>query len=511
MPSFLQSLQDGLNDIIHSITTNDHYASHDSSTRRSVNDSGFANSTTALAMVDPSHSNRSSTTNLPGTNGGYRPGLKSQFTHTNDSSSEVPLQDFASGAPPLPSVDVIWEKLEAWMDREYPELADNLEEPATAADLNEIENDLKTHLPLEVRQSYQIHDGQLGLVGETGVVMGLTLLGLDGIMEEFTVWQKVIERIALHHHSLTNIQAKTRQQQLNPNLRPVDFISRQGSVPRGYVQEVYAHSLWIPLCKDHAGNNVAVDLAPGPLGRWGQIIVYGRDFDTKYVVASTWSEFLFNYCEDLEEGNFYVDELDEDFLFQSNGKVMPYLDILKRRAIAVAKAQDKRLGKLPASNNASTSSLGSSKFELPRETLIGQDVKIEDDEHDMEAIARAEAATETNLGESEVVGESESVSVSVPVSESGKVEPESEVAEPVELVAPVEPTEATEPAASELESEPVETIESEPTKSESQQTESEPQQTESEQQPIESETQPTESEPQPTQPEKTDDMKNVSL
>lgn len=274
---------------------------------------------------------------------------------------------------------------------------------------------------------------------------------------------------------------------------------------------MYAHSLWIPLCKDHAGNNVAVDLAPGPLGRWGQIIVYGRDFDTKYVVASTWSEFLFNYCEDLEEGNFYVDELDEDFLFQSNGKVMPYLDILKRRAIAVAKAQDKRLGKLPASNNASTSSLGSSKFELPRETLIGQDVKIEDDEHDMEAIARAEAATETNLGESEVVGESESVSVSVPVSESGKVEPESEVAEPVELVAPVEPTEATEPAASELESEPVETIESEPTKSESQQTESEPQQTESEQQPIESETQPTESEPQPTQPEKTDDMKNVSL
>jgi hypothetical protein len=87
-----------------------------------------------------------------------------------------------------------------------------------------------------------------------------------------------------------------------------DLMSRQDCVPANAVQKAYAHSSWIPLVRDWGGNNLAVDLAPGPGGQWGQIILFGRDYDTKYVVARSWSAFLAVVADDLNSGKWYVDE-----------------------------------------------------------------------------------------------------------------------------------------------------------------------------------------------------------
>ena len=46
-----------------------------------------------------------------------------------------------------------------------------------------------------------------------------------------------------------------------------------------------------------------MDLLPGPAGQVGQIILFGRDFDTKLVIASSLQEFLFGFVTDLEQGN----------------------------------------------------------------------------------------------------------------------------------------------------------------------------------------------------------------
>ncbi|GMF76952.1 unnamed protein product [[Candida] boidinii] len=70
---------------------------------------------------------------------------------------------------------------------------------------------------------------------------------------------------------------------LPPNHPIARFIHNQRSIPDGAIQEVYAHDNWIPLVKDNVGNNIAVDLAPGQRGKWGQIILFGRDYDTKYI------------------------------------------------------------------------------------------------------------------------------------------------------------------------------------------------------------------------------------
>ncbi len=62
------------------------------------------------------------------------------------------------------------------------------------------------------------------------------------------------------------------------------------------------------MVRDWGGNNLAVDLAPGPTGKWGQVILFGRDYDCKYVVARSWSAFLATVADDLNSGKWFVDE-----------------------------------------------------------------------------------------------------------------------------------------------------------------------------------------------------------
>ncbi|CAI4211412.1 unnamed protein product, partial [Parascedosporium putredinis] len=113
------------------------------------------------------------------------------------------------------------------------------------------------------------------------------------------------------------------------------------------VQKVYAHPAWIPLVRDWGGNNLAVDLAPGPSGTWGQIILFGRDYDCKYVVARSWAAFLAVVADDLNSGRWFVDEDSNELKLREfkQSRVEPsYFEILRwrmdqkygRRAAAVA-------------------------------------------------------------------------------------------------------------------------------------------------------------------------------
>ena len=58
-----------------------------------------------------------------------------------------------------------------------------------------------------------------------------------------------------------------------------------------------------------------MDLCPGPRGTWGQVILFGRDCDTKYVVARSWASFLAAVADDFESGEARF-EVDEDAQFR---------------------------------------------------------------------------------------------------------------------------------------------------------------------------------------------------
>ncbi len=65
---------------------------------------------------------------------------------------------------------------------------------------------------------------------------------------------------------------------LTPGLR-----SAMQSIPPNWIRKDYSQRGWIPLIADKAGNYMASNLNPGEAGAVGQVIVFGRDFDTKVV------------------------------------------------------------------------------------------------------------------------------------------------------------------------------------------------------------------------------------
>jgi len=261
------------------------------------------------------------------------------------------MQSFQDGMPPPPPVKHTWSRIDKWADENYPELYDQLCEGCTTNDLNELEHQLDCTLPQDVRESLQVHDGQERPGNPTGIIFGSMLLDCEEIVQERGNWRKVnLEYLSDNVVPRPSVTSKvalgpsgepSSSKQDPPSPAPSnngawkqDLHARQGSVPPGAVQKAYAHPAWIPLVRDWGGNNLAVDLAPGPAGQWGQVILFGRDYDTKYVVARSWAAFLAVVADDLNSGKWFVDEETNELKLREfkKSRVEPaYFDILRWR------------------------------------------------------------------------------------------------------------------------------------------------------------------------------------
>ncbi|KAK0727214.1 hypothetical protein B0T26DRAFT_123299 [Lasiosphaeria miniovina] len=292
----------------------------------------------------------------------YSPGMRSIDTRksnanidgfeTQSPAGEIPMQSFQDGLPPPPSVSSSWNKIDNWAEEHYPELSDQICEGCTINDINELEHQLDCSLPQDVRESLQIHDGQERGGNPTGIIFGAMLLDCEEIVQEWDNWRKVNQEYLMEtavvkpsvpskalggnsqaSSSRTAPSSPASTSSRNTTWRQ-DLLARQDSVPAGAVQRVYAHPGWIPLVRDWGGNNLAIDLAPGPKGSWGQVILFGRDFDTKFVVARSWAHFLALVTDDLGSGRWFVDEETGELKLREFKKtrVEPaYFDILRWR------------------------------------------------------------------------------------------------------------------------------------------------------------------------------------
>ena len=285
----------------------------------------------------------------------YSPGMRSNLAlqksasnepnpFDNISVGEIQMQNFQEGLPPPPPVSHSWKRIDRWAEDSYTELYDQLAEGCTQNDINELEHELDCSLPIEVRESLQCHDGQERGGRPTGIIFGCMLLDCEEIVQEYRNWRVVNEEYLTEPVRLT-IQPPSKafggapssssssHQSSNPLWRQ-ELLDRQDSQPPRAIQTAYAHSGWIPLARDWGGNNIAVDLAPGPAGKWGQIIIFGRDYDCKYVVARSWSAFLAMVADDLGSEKVFVEEESGELKlreFKTTSVEPPYLEILRWR------------------------------------------------------------------------------------------------------------------------------------------------------------------------------------
>ena len=265
-------------------------------------------------------------------------------------SGEIQMQSFSDGLPPPPPVAHSWGRIDRWLEENYENLYENIGEPATANDVNELENELDCTLPQEVRESLQCHDGQERGGMPTGVVFGCMLLDCEEIIQEWQNWRTINEVYfsnetrayeipqaplkAFAGSSSSAVPMAQASQSQNPQWRQ-ELLDKQDSQHNGAIQKVYAHPAWIPLARDWGGNNICVDLAPGPAGKWGQVILMGRDYDCKYVVSRSWAAFVANLADDMNTDKWFIDEDTSELKlreFKQQGVEPAYIDILRWRA-----------------------------------------------------------------------------------------------------------------------------------------------------------------------------------
>ncbi|THG99224.1 hypothetical protein EW026_g3094 [Hermanssonia centrifuga] len=155
-------------------------------------------------------------------------------------------------------------------------------------------------LPQAIRDSYLCADGQEAESAagcSEGLFFGLTLLPLEDVLEEYRFWREVDDD--------PNTGANARLRDL------------MDSIPPDWVKREYSSRGWIPLVADKAGNYLGVDVNPGEAGTVGQVIVFGRDFDTKVVMwrgdgTHGWAKWLSGFVDDLEAGEGYELGLSND-------------------------------------------------------------------------------------------------------------------------------------------------------------------------------------------------------
>lgn len=291
------------------------------------------------------------------------------YSHQNNSStvslanSPVTLQS----ADGVHETRLAWRHIKKWLHKHSQDLNSTLLSPCTEADLSEFQKDLNVQLPKCVAELYHMTDGQstFNENGSGGLIYGLRLLSISEVAVMTESWRNVHQKLLRQQPRTPPPESpnvtldensdlgdpKAPKPPKSPLANSELHFPNQFSVPPGAVLPIYAHSMWIPIITDGVGNCIAVDLsAPetpepeSPNHKWGQVILFGRDFDIKFKIADNFGDFLLIFANDLEKGNWELSTSSdsEDLMCGSDTELIyvdhqtkketPYLNVLRQRA-----------------------------------------------------------------------------------------------------------------------------------------------------------------------------------
>jgi cell wall assembly regulator SMI1 len=189
------------------------------------------------------------------------------------------------------SVKAAWKRLKLWSAVHLPQTAGGDSRPASDEQIREFEAAIVGKLPKDVRDSYRVYNGQCA---GPGIVYGLAVEALRDSLHQWKTWVKGYE---------SNLKDGSA----------AELDEGCSSFPADFVRPVYYDAGWVPLTYDSSGNHIGVDLNPGPKGKRGQVIVFGRDDEFHTVLALSWGQFLTDLADELEAGNYRLDMTDPNY------------------------------------------------------------------------------------------------------------------------------------------------------------------------------------------------------
>jgi cell wall assembly regulator SMI1 len=176
-----------------------------------------------------------------------------------------------------------WHAVLDWFAASQPTEVKKLNPPATDADFAQFEAVAGRPLPDELKQIYSINNGSAG-----GTLFGLAFLSLADVAREWRAWEEI-----RHEY---------------PDNALGEFCT---SFPANAIRKEYSNPGWIPVLYDWGGNYIGVDVDPGPAGRVGQVINFGRDEDDKFVIAQDFTGFLRLMLNQVESGNVEIERTED--------------------------------------------------------------------------------------------------------------------------------------------------------------------------------------------------------
>lgn len=177
-------------------------------------------------------------------------------------------------------LDAVWERIEAWLAANAPDVAAGPNPPATPAQLDETERELGVRFPESVRASYLRHNGQSA--DSPWFLYGWEWLSLERIRDEWKVWKDLLDG--------------------------GDFEGIRSDADGSTVRDDWWNPAWIPLTYSGSGDHHCLDLAPGPQGTAGQIIEMWHDEGSRPVLAPSFEAWLASFAEGLETGEWVTSD-----------------------------------------------------------------------------------------------------------------------------------------------------------------------------------------------------------
>ncbi|KAI3404271.2 hypothetical protein KGF56_002910 [Candida oxycetoniae] len=398
-----------LQEFIYLLSTDDKYSEYDS--RKSFNRVNKPDTENLLGVYthhNQSSLEMVTNHNYTNTNGSNR---MNDIGGGPSGSSSSSSSDQISSIAGVHEMKLAWRHIKHWLIKNAPDMNSSLLSKCTSDDLVDFQKDLNIRLPLCVSEFFKITDGQSNFSSSlnmetNGLIFGLKLMSLDEIMIQTENWRKVsdfinneirqqnyktneLDKLPISHanmiqHKKTLGLGVNVANNISPEKTSFDItedmfarkasissyessssssnhhhnhhhhhvssyhkMPKQRSIPPGTIHETFAHPMWIPMITDEVGNYIGIDLSPASEGTWGQVILFGRDFDFKFRIAETWGDFLLIFANDLEIGNWDIKlnkkNNDGDLFIGNEGELVfvdkestleiPYLEMLKRRAL----------------------------------------------------------------------------------------------------------------------------------------------------------------------------------
>ncbi|MCA9136825.1 MAG: ankyrin repeat domain-containing protein [Planctomycetales bacterium] len=170
-----------------------------------------------------------------------------------------------------------WKRIEAWLSANDPDRLKSLGKPVKPDQFSKLEKTIGCKLPVEVKQLYQVHDGQSyqSFLIELPDGGDYFLLPTKEVIREWKTWKDLVDN--------------------------GEFDGLESNPEKGIRGDQWFNPKWIPIFANGGGDSYCVDLDPAKGGKKGQVISMNHDNKDRSLIADSLTALLSQLADQLEQ------------------------------------------------------------------------------------------------------------------------------------------------------------------------------------------------------------------